>query len=72
MTADALPSSAEIRRAFVGLCLAMLLSALDQTIVAAAFAGSAINQFPVGRMNAAMPEFGSGRVPPRPALKAVG
>ncbi len=36
MTADALPSKAEIRRAFVGLCLAMLLSALDQTIVAAA------------------------------------
>ncbi|HTO79574.1 MAG TPA: MFS transporter, partial [Methylocystis sp.] len=36
MTADALPSKVEIRRAFVGLCLAMLLSALDQTIVAAA------------------------------------
>lgn len=36
MKTDAAPSKAEIRRVFAGLCLAMFLSALDQTIVAAA------------------------------------
>jgi EmrB/QacA subfamily drug resistance transporter len=36
MKTDAAPSKAELRRVFAGLCLAMFLSALDQTIVAAA------------------------------------